>query len=149
MTDVRWVLLKDRRIHVNAVSPGLTETAGLNGRFGGGVHDRRAGASKGNVAIVREPQTGFGRLRALWKFQTMGSTEIQDMLPVYEHDLAPLRCIKQASEPVSSRFGDLTASNDEGVIDQKFLVRIAVEHLMAEHHRHLLVNLGDIGVGAL
>lgn len=32
-----WILdLKDRRIRVNAVSPGLTETAGLNELFGGG-----------------------------------------------------------------------------------------------------------------
>jgi NAD(P)-dependent dehydrogenase (short-subunit alcohol dehydrogenase family) len=32
-----WILdLKDRRIRVNAVSPGLTETAGLNDLFGGG-----------------------------------------------------------------------------------------------------------------
>lgn len=32
-----WILdLKDRRIRVNAVSPGLTETAGLNALFGGG-----------------------------------------------------------------------------------------------------------------
>jgi len=28
----RWVMLKDRRIHVNAVSPGLTETAGRIGQ---------------------------------------------------------------------------------------------------------------------
>ncbi|MBC2777986.1 SDR family NAD(P)-dependent oxidoreductase [Parasphingopyxis marina] len=33
-----WILdLKDRRIRVNAVSPGLTETAGLNHLFGGGA----------------------------------------------------------------------------------------------------------------
>ncbi|WP_114947779.1 SDR family NAD(P)-dependent oxidoreductase [Microvirga calopogonii] len=33
-----WILdLKDRRIRVNAVSPGVTETAGLNELFGGGV----------------------------------------------------------------------------------------------------------------
>lgn len=33
-----WILdLKDRRIRVNAVSPGLTETAGLNELFGGGA----------------------------------------------------------------------------------------------------------------
>jgi NAD(P)-dependent dehydrogenase (short-subunit alcohol dehydrogenase family) len=32
-----WILdLKDRRIRVNAVSPGVTETAGLNELFGGG-----------------------------------------------------------------------------------------------------------------
>ena len=32
-----WILdLKDRRIRVNAISPGLTETAGLNELFGGG-----------------------------------------------------------------------------------------------------------------
>ncbi|WP_157216382.1 SDR family NAD(P)-dependent oxidoreductase [Flavisphingomonas formosensis] len=32
-----WILdLKDRRIRVNAISPGLTETAGLNDLFGGG-----------------------------------------------------------------------------------------------------------------
>jgi NAD(P)-dependent dehydrogenase (short-subunit alcohol dehydrogenase family) len=32
-----WILdLKDRRIRVNTVSPGLTETAGLNDLFGGG-----------------------------------------------------------------------------------------------------------------
>jgi NAD(P)-dependent dehydrogenase (short-subunit alcohol dehydrogenase family) len=32
-----WILdLKDRRIRVNAVSPGTTETAGLNELFGGG-----------------------------------------------------------------------------------------------------------------
>ncbi|MCB8875002.1 SDR family NAD(P)-dependent oxidoreductase [Acidisoma silvae] len=32
-----WILdLKDRNIRVNAVSPGLTETAGLNALFGGG-----------------------------------------------------------------------------------------------------------------
>jgi NAD(P)-dependent dehydrogenase (short-subunit alcohol dehydrogenase family) len=32
-----WILdLKDRHIRVNAVSPGLTETAGLNDLFGGG-----------------------------------------------------------------------------------------------------------------
>jgi NAD(P)-dependent dehydrogenase (short-subunit alcohol dehydrogenase family) len=32
-----WILdLKDRRIRVNAVSPGVTETAGLNALFGGG-----------------------------------------------------------------------------------------------------------------
>ena len=32
-----WILdLKDRRIRVNVVSPGLTETAGLNDLFGGG-----------------------------------------------------------------------------------------------------------------
>jgi NAD(P)-dependent dehydrogenase (short-subunit alcohol dehydrogenase family) len=32
-----WILdLKDRRIRVNAVSPGLTDTAGLNDLFGGG-----------------------------------------------------------------------------------------------------------------
>jgi NAD(P)-dependent dehydrogenase (short-subunit alcohol dehydrogenase family) len=32
-----WILdLKDRRIRVNAVSPGLTETVGLNDLFGGG-----------------------------------------------------------------------------------------------------------------
>ena len=32
-----WILdLKERRIRVNAVSPGLTETAGLNELFGGG-----------------------------------------------------------------------------------------------------------------
>ena len=33
-----WILdLKDRRIRVNAVSPGVTETAGLNELFGGGA----------------------------------------------------------------------------------------------------------------
>jgi NAD(P)-dependent dehydrogenase (short-subunit alcohol dehydrogenase family) len=33
-----WILdLKDRHIRVNAVSPGLTETAGLNDLFGGGA----------------------------------------------------------------------------------------------------------------
>lgn len=33
-----WILdLKDRRIRVNAVSPGLTDTAGLNELFGGGA----------------------------------------------------------------------------------------------------------------
>lgn len=33
-----WILdLKDRRIRVNAVSPGLTETAGLDDLFGGGA----------------------------------------------------------------------------------------------------------------
>ena len=33
-----WMLdLKDRHIRVNAVSPGVTETAGLNGLFGGGA----------------------------------------------------------------------------------------------------------------
>ncbi|MDQ2803669.1 MAG: SDR family oxidoreductase [Pseudomonadota bacterium] len=38
-----WILdLKDRRIRVNAVSPGVTETAGLNDLFGGG--DQAAGA---------------------------------------------------------------------------------------------------------
>lgn len=38
-----WILdLKDRRIRVNAVSPGVTDTAGLNGLFGGG--DQAAGA---------------------------------------------------------------------------------------------------------
>lgn len=32
-----WILdLKDRRIRVNAISPGVTETAGLNDLFGGG-----------------------------------------------------------------------------------------------------------------
>lgn len=32
-----WVLdLKDRRIRVNAISPGVTETAGLNKLFGSG-----------------------------------------------------------------------------------------------------------------
>jgi NAD(P)-dependent dehydrogenase (short-subunit alcohol dehydrogenase family) len=32
-----WALdLKERRIRVNAISPGVTETAGLNGLFGGG-----------------------------------------------------------------------------------------------------------------
>jgi NAD(P)-dependent dehydrogenase (short-subunit alcohol dehydrogenase family) len=32
-----WIIdLKDRRIRVNAISPGLTETAGLNDLFGGG-----------------------------------------------------------------------------------------------------------------
>jgi NAD(P)-dependent dehydrogenase (short-subunit alcohol dehydrogenase family) len=32
-----WILdLKDRRIRVNAISPGVTETAGLDGLFGGG-----------------------------------------------------------------------------------------------------------------
>lgn len=32
-----WILdLKDRRIRVNAISPGVTETAGLNELFGGG-----------------------------------------------------------------------------------------------------------------
>ncbi len=32
-----WILdLKDRHIRVNAVSPGVTETAGLNALFGGG-----------------------------------------------------------------------------------------------------------------
>jgi NAD(P)-dependent dehydrogenase (short-subunit alcohol dehydrogenase family) len=38
-----WILdLKDRRIRVNAVSPGVTETTGLNDLFGGG--DQAAGA---------------------------------------------------------------------------------------------------------
>lgn len=38
-----WILdLKERRIRVNAISPGVTETAGLNGLFGGG--DQAEGA---------------------------------------------------------------------------------------------------------
>jgi len=37
-----WILdLKDRHIRVNAVSPGLTETAGLNELFGGGEQAER------------------------------------------------------------------------------------------------------------
>ncbi|GJE61107.1 SDR family NAD(P)-dependent oxidoreductase [Methylobacterium trifolii] len=37
-----WILdLKDRRIRVNAISPGLTETAGLNELFGGGDQAKR------------------------------------------------------------------------------------------------------------
>ena len=33
-----WILdLKDRRIRVNAISPGVTDTAGLNELFGGGT----------------------------------------------------------------------------------------------------------------
>lgn len=36
-----WILdLKDRRIRVNAISPGVTETAGLNELFGGGDQAR-------------------------------------------------------------------------------------------------------------
>lgn len=31
-----WVMLKDRRVRVNAASPGPTETVGFNDLFGGG-----------------------------------------------------------------------------------------------------------------
>lgn len=55
-----WILdLKDRRIRVNAVSPGLTETAGLNELFGGG--DQAQGAKDylvGQVPAGRIGQPG-------------------------------------------------------------------------------------------
>jgi len=45
-----WILdLKDRRIRVNAISPGVTETAGLNHLFGGGD---QASATKDYLASL-------------------------------------------------------------------------------------------------
>lgn len=45
-----WILdLKDRRIRVNAISPGVTDTAGLNELFGGG---EQADATKDYLASL-------------------------------------------------------------------------------------------------
>jgi NAD(P)-dependent dehydrogenase (short-subunit alcohol dehydrogenase family) len=48
-----WILdLKPRRIRVNAVSPGLTDTAGLNELFGGGI--RRKAPNPGSPNRYRQ-----------------------------------------------------------------------------------------------
>jgi len=52
-----WILdLKDRRIRVNAVSPGVTETPGLNGLFAGG--DQAEGAKDSLVAQIPAGRIG-------------------------------------------------------------------------------------------
>lgn len=53
-----WILdLKDRNIRVNVVSPGLTETAGLNDLFGGG--DQAEGAKNHIVSTVPTGRIGL------------------------------------------------------------------------------------------
>jgi NAD(P)-dependent dehydrogenase (short-subunit alcohol dehydrogenase family) len=52
-----WILdLKDRRIRVNAVSPGVTETAGLNELFGGG--DRADGTKNYLAGLIPAGRIG-------------------------------------------------------------------------------------------
>jgi len=52
-----WILdLKDRRIRVNAVSPGVTETAGLNHLFGGG--DEAAGTKDYLASLIPAGRIG-------------------------------------------------------------------------------------------
>lgn len=52
-----WALdLKERRIRVNAVSPGVTETAGLNELFGGG--DQAEAIKAGVVAGIPSGRVG-------------------------------------------------------------------------------------------
>jgi NAD(P)-dependent dehydrogenase (short-subunit alcohol dehydrogenase family) len=52
-----WILdLKDRRIRVNAVSPGVTETPGLDGLFGGG--EQAAGAKAYLAGLIPAGRIG-------------------------------------------------------------------------------------------
>jgi len=52
-----WILdLRDRKIRVNVVSPGLTETAGLNELFGGG--DQADGIKAGMIANIPSGRIG-------------------------------------------------------------------------------------------
>ena len=52
-----WILdLKDRRIRVNAVSPGLTDTVGLNDLFGGG--EQAAGVKDHLIGLIPANRIG-------------------------------------------------------------------------------------------
>ncbi len=51
--------------------------------------------------------------------------------------------------PVECLLGDLPASDDEGLIDQDPFAELGIEDLVAEHHQHLVADLGDVGIAGV
>lgn len=58
------------------------------------------------------------------------------------------RCEASGALPgrVECLLGDLPASDDEGLIDQDPFAELGIEDLVAEHHQHLIADLGGVGI---
>lgn len=62
--------------------------------------------------------------------------------------LAAFRGIQFAADPVARSFCNLAASDDECVVHEDMLSNLRIENIVPEHHQCLIVDFGDIDVGA-
>lgn len=51
--------------------------------------------------------------------QAGDDVKVQDVIAVYEHNLAAFRSVEGVAEPVTGCLGDLATCNDERVVDQR------------------------------
>jgi hypothetical protein len=70
--------------------------------------------------------------------------EVEDVIPIHEHDLTSFRGIQFIPEPIPRSLGDFTSSNNECAVDKNALARLWIEDFVPEHHQCLIVNLRNI-----
>ena len=93
--------------------------------------------------VVQPSEARRWRQRTFGQWQVGDDVQIEDVLAVHEHHLGPLCGIEPLPQPVSGLLSDLTAGNNEGVINEHAAIELWIEYLVTEHHRDLVEDLGD------
>src|ERR1700730_3418547 len=86
-----------------------------------------------------------GRNRALRRGGVADDEQIQNVVALHKHDLASLRGVKLAAEPVARRLGDLASGNYEDMIDENLPTDFQVKYLVADHHGYLIQDFRNVG----